>query len=89
MAKKKQDYTTGKLVTEALARFVTADAENADVHDLAVDLTLDEALKQQVGIAQVKELLGCLGRRWRRHPEMILAEVAAIVERAGRKGRRR
>lgn len=60
-----------------------------NLNELAAELTLAEGLKVSITDAQVKELLGCLGRRWRKQPEMILAEVAAIVERAGKRGRGR
>lgn len=55
-----------------------------DLDKLARDLTVEEGLKQSLAVAQVKEVLACLGRRWRfMPPEEFAAEVAAIVERAG------
>jgi hypothetical protein len=55
-----------------------------NLNDLAAELTAAEGLKESVSIAQVKELLGILGRRWREAPpKQALDEFLAISERAG------
>jgi len=55
-----------------------------NLNDLATEVTLDEGLKVQISVAQSKEILGVLGRRWRQLPPAeVLSELAAIVARAG------
>jgi len=59
--------------------------------NLAIDITHAEGGKVEISLAQVKEVLGILGRRWRGEgyaslsPAEIQAEINAIVQRAGRR----
>jgi hypothetical protein len=55
-----------------------------NLKNLAKDIAAEEGLKEQVSIAQITEIIGILGRRWRGMPtDTTLAEVSAIIERAG------
>jgi hypothetical protein len=56
-----------------------------NLNELARVLTLEEGGKRSATIAQTKELLGVLGRRWRRIGWIgALKDVVAIMTRAGR-----
>lgn len=60
------------------------------IRQIASELTREEGLSEQVTVAQVAEILGCLGRRWRfKPPEEFAAEAAAIVARAGARSKHR
>jgi len=53
---------------------------------LAAELTKDEGGRESMPIAQVTELLGVLGRRWRAvGADQAAREFTAIVRRAGRR----
>lgn len=86
--------TTINLISDMLADLevdVTLPTFRAptDLNTLARDLTLDEGLKVSLPEAQVKEVLACLGRRWRDDPSRTLHDAAAILTRAGlRSGKR-
>lgn len=55
-----------------------------NLNDLASDIATAEGLEQSVGVAQVKEILGILGERWRgMHDVDVIAEVRCITARAG------
>ena len=56
-----------------------------NLNDGAAQIAATEGLLESVSIAQVKELLGILGRRWRKvSPAQAFDEYAAIVDRAGK-----
>lgn len=58
----------------------------ANLNKLAREITLVEGLEKSISIAQVKEVLGILGERWRDGTvEQMAAEVSALVSRAGRR----
>lgn len=56
-----------------------------NLNDVAAQIAAEEGLLESVSIAQVKELLGILGRRWRTvSPAQAFDEYAAIIDRAGK-----
>lgn len=55
-----------------------------DLNELAVAITKEEGLSLSLSVAQIKEVLAILGRRWRSMPpEEAALEIMAIVERGG------
>lgn len=58
----------------------------ADLRKLAREIAKLEGKKTNLSIAQITEVLGALGKRWRAlTPEAALREAAAIIERAGKR----
>lgn len=58
--------------------------QKSNLNGLAVELSIREGGKEQINIAQIKELLGMLGDQWRSVPfEEVMADVYAIIDRAG------
>lgn len=56
---------------------------------IANEVARVEGGEKKLGTPQIKEVLGCLGSRWREVPtEQMLREVSCIIERAGLRGRR-
>jgi hypothetical protein len=62
-----------------------------NLNQTAQEIAIDERGKVAISVAQIKEILGVLGRRWRGEgyasmsPAEIQAEINAIVQRAGRR----
>jgi len=58
---------------------------NINLNAFAKELCDNEGLTEQVNVAQMKEIIGALGRALRdREPAEAFALVSAIVERAGK-----
>ena len=56
-----------------------------NLNDVAAQIAAEEGLLESVSVAQVKELLGILGRRCRTvSPAQAFDGYAAIVDRAGK-----
>jgi len=62
----------------------------ANLNRMASELAEVEGLKEPISVAQVKEVLGCLGERWRQNPDKadVQEEIAAILKRAGKRSSR-
>lgn len=55
-----------------------------NLQELASDLAREEGLGKSIGVAQMAEVLGLLGERWRGMSQIeILVEVSCIRDRAG------
>lgn len=64
--------------------------EERNLNDIASELATAEGLGKSVGVAQVKEILGLLGARWRDlTPGETLAEVCCLVQRGGKRSSHR
>lgn len=62
----------------------------ANVRKIAIELALQEGLTHSQTVAQIAELLGLLGERWREMPtEIVAAELYALVSRAGKRSAHR
>lgn len=58
----------------------------ANLNDLAIAIAEEES-GDEINIAQIKEVIGILGKRWRKQDfEVVISEVRAIIERAGTHG---
>lgn len=55
-----------------------------DLNDLADDLARKEGLSESLSSAQIREVIGLLGRRWRSQEiSRTMLEMHAIFDRAG------
>lgn len=61
-----------------------------NLNDLVRDITLQEGLEQRQSVAQVREIVGILGHRWRSmSDEEFQQEADCIRERAGLRSQHR
>lgn len=81
---KKQHTGVNVLGANAYSRALDRAIDGVNLTELAVELTRDEGLKEPLSVAQVSEVIGCLGRRWRENPGAMV-EALAISDRAGKR----